>query len=96
MTYRIANKAGDYRHFRSFGMTLRDENGAPLRRAGATKDVTNEIEYQSMLESVLNGMEALIAVTTPGECKVLFLNDAMRECFGIVGSGVGEYCYKLL
>jgi signal transduction histidine kinase/CheY-like chemotaxis protein len=49
-----------------------------------------------MLESVLNGMEALVAVTTPGDCKVLFLNDAIRECFGIQGSGVGEYCYKVL
>jgi diguanylate cyclase (GGDEF)-like protein len=49
-----------------------------------------------MLKSILNGMEALICVCDSESFEILFLNDSIRENFGIESDGVGQYCYKLL
>ena len=51
---------------------------------------------QEMLKSILNGMEALIVVCTPMEGKLLFINDSIREFFGIKGDVEGQLCYKVL
>ncbi len=48
------------------------------------------------LKSILNGMDALIAVCTPEDGRILFLNDSIREFFGIESDGVGQICHKLL
>jgi diguanylate cyclase (GGDEF)-like protein len=54
------------------------------------------VEYEEMLESILNGVDALITVCDPGTFDVLFLNEAIRKRFGIEGSGVGHKCYEIL
>jgi diguanylate cyclase (GGDEF)-like protein len=56
------------------------------------KDAHNE----ETLTSVLNGMDALIAVCDHQNFDVLFLNDAIRKKFNIKHSGIGEKCYKIL
>ncbi len=48
------------------------------------------------LESILNGMDALISVINPENNRILFLNDSIRKHFGIEGDGVGQVCHKLL
>ncbi len=58
--------------------------------------VNTEIDQQEMLRSILNGMEALITVCDAETFDILFLNDAIRENFGIKDDGVGQKCYKLL
>ncbi len=35
------------------------------------------------LKSILNGMDALITVCSPDDGRILFLNDSIREYFGI-------------
>jgi len=49
------------------------------------------------LESILNGIDALIYITVPNTGELLFVNRYMRK---VLGRGdddfVGEYCYKLL
>ncbi|MDR1735825.1 MAG: diguanylate cyclase [Oscillospiraceae bacterium] len=50
----------------------------------------------AMLTSILNGMDALITVCDPETFEILFLNDSIRDFFGIEGDGVGELCYELL
>jgi PAS domain S-box-containing protein len=40
--YQLLRKDGTYRWYRATGATMRDENGAPLRVAGALKDIHDE------------------------------------------------------
>jgi PAS domain S-box-containing protein len=51
--YQLQLKNGDYRWFRSTGETLRDQNGVPLRVAGALKDIHEEKETAIALESLI-------------------------------------------
>ena len=46
---RLKLKSGEYRIFHAFGSTMRDENGVPLRVAGAIKDITEEQEMIAKL-----------------------------------------------
>jgi diguanylate cyclase (GGDEF)-like protein len=55
-----------------------------------------EKNQQSMLKNILNGMEALICVCDSDNFDILFLNDSIRDNFGIKSDGVGQKCYKLL
>ena len=50
LTYRMMLKNGDYRHFHAFGATMRDNNGIPLRVAGADKDITEQQQMQEQLD----------------------------------------------
>ncbi|MDR1753999.1 MAG: response regulator [Eubacterium sp.] len=50
----------------------------------------------SILKNILNGLDNFIAVTVPETGEILFLNDKIRETFGVEGSGVGQFCYKLI
>lgn len=52
--------------------------------------------FNLMLKSILNGMEALICVCDAETFEIFFLNDSIRQNFGIESSGVGQLCYKLL
>ncbi|MDR1836947.1 MAG: hypothetical protein LBQ89_04725, partial [Treponema sp.] len=49
-----------------------------------------------VLGNILNGVDENIYVTVPATGEILFINDRMRRHFNIKGSGIGEYCYKLL
>ncbi|MCL2801365.1 MAG: ATP-binding protein [Treponema sp.] len=40
--YRLMRKNGEYRYYHAFGTTLRDKKGAPLRVAGALRDINEE------------------------------------------------------
>ena len=58
--YRLLKKDGEYAYFRASGETIRDENGNPLRIAGALMDVTEtknmlfEIEKKHMEAEAAN------------------------------------------
>ncbi len=52
--------------------------------------------HQKILENILNGMDALVAVVNPENNHILFLNDSIRKHFAIQGDGVGEVCHVLL
>jgi PAS domain S-box-containing protein len=94
--YRLLTKAGEYRYYRALGNTVRGACGTPLRVMGTLEDITDRVNQQEMLKSILNGMEALVTVCAPEDGRILFLNDSIREFFGIDGNGVGEICHKLL
>jgi len=49
-----------------------------------------------VLGNILNGIDENIYVTVPATGEILFINDRMRHHFNVKGSGIGEYCYKLL
>ncbi len=49
-----------------------------------------------VLQSILNGMDAYLYVTDPETDKILFINDKMREHYGIPEEGVGKICWQVL
>jgi len=63
---------------------------------------TNEANKQKnialkSLESILNGIDALIYITVPETGELLFINNYMKKILGKEGEDlVGEYCYKVL
>ena len=48
---RLMMKNGEYRIFHAFGTTLRDNNGVPIRVAGALEDITDKKKMQETLET---------------------------------------------
>ncbi|MDR2590895.1 MAG: PAS domain-containing protein [Oscillospiraceae bacterium] len=50
--YRLMHKNGNYRHFRALGTTQRDDDGIPLRVAGAVMDVTDKNDRETMLNAL--------------------------------------------
>lgn len=59
-------------------------------------DTLKCIEQPGTMESILNGMDALITVCDPETFQILFINDAIRDYFGIKESSVGKICYEVL
>ena len=49
-----------------------------------------------MMASILNGISTMIYVTDLETDEILFINDYMKQCFGIEGDVVGRPCYKVL
>jgi signal transduction histidine kinase/DNA-binding response OmpR family regulator len=52
--FRIKHKNGNYRYFRSFGKTLRDSRGLPLRVAGAYMDID---EKKQLINELITATE---------------------------------------
>jgi len=108
--YRLKMKTGDYRYFHAFGTTLRNNEGIPLRMAGATLDIdekkkTQEALSQALFESrrilenmlvIFNKSITMIYITDIDTHEILFINDPMKEQFGIKGNVIGQPCYKVL
>ncbi len=55
-------------------------------------DQKNPLSNISILKGILNGMDAFLYVTDPQTDEILFINDKMKEHFGVEGSGIGEIC----
>jgi len=51
---------------------------------------------QNIMQSILNGIDAYIYVTVPDTGEILFINEHMREHFGMEGDLIGQFCYKVL
>ncbi|MCL2792050.1 MAG: transporter substrate-binding domain-containing protein [Spirochaetaceae bacterium] len=58
----------------------------------------NKIKTKSLntLESILNGLEAMIYVSVPDTGEILFVNDYMKQHYNLEGNCVGQICYKVL
>ena len=65
--YRLMLKSGEYKHFRAYGTTLRDDDGAPLRTAGALEDIEEKKQLHDALErreKVLNALNETAVMLT--------------------------------
>jgi len=62
----------------------------------ANAEVRESKQSLNMLTNILNGLEVMIYVTVPDTGEILFMNDHMKEHYGIEGDCVGQICYKIL
>jgi len=49
----------------------------------------------TILENILNNLDAMIYVTEPKTGEILFINNLMKSHFKIEGDCIGKYCYNL-
>ena len=80
LEHRMKMKTGEYRHFHTFGETMRDKNGTPVRVAGAVMDITEKV---CISESLNDTMEDLIlsleTATAASKAKSDFLSNMSHE-----------------
>jgi len=62
----------------------------------AMQKAIEEKNSMSYLRNILNGMDAMIYVTEPATGEILFMNENMKQHYGIIGDSVGQLCYKIL
>ena len=62
--YRLLRKDGIYGHFRAYGATVRDEEGNPLRIAGALQDITEKKLTDIELEGYRTQLEEMVMLKT--------------------------------
>ncbi len=95
--YGMVTKSGEIRYFHAFGETLRDEDGTPLRVAGALEDITERVRQEELLTNILNNLDAIILATVPETGEILFINDKNKAFFGVEDKdGTGIPCFEFL
>ncbi|MCL2800385.1 MAG: ATP-binding protein [Treponema sp.] len=73
---------------------------------GMMKEIqdADEIAHKAITEkntlanigNIMNGLDTMIYVTDPATSEILFMNNTMKEHYGIEGDCVGKLCYKVL
>ena len=53
-------------------------------------------EALNTMKKVLDGLDAIIYVTEPKTGEILFMNNSMRQHYGIDSDVTGQICYKIL
>src|SRR5579859_1089052 len=88
--YRLAHKAGGYRHVEARAMILRGENGHPERVIGTHRDITDWVQAaqrQKQAQAVFNTtLEGLVVTDTDG--AILAVNPAFSAITGHAESAV--------
>ena len=52
--------------------------------------------FTDIMENILNSINSMIYVSVPETGELLFINDHMKEHFGIEGDVIGQICYTVL
>ncbi|MCL2633921.1 MAG: GAF domain-containing protein [Oscillospiraceae bacterium] len=63
------------------------------------KKSADQAEFSQNFEttrSILNNIDAMIYVTVPDTGEILFINEHMKQHYGLKGDIVGQTCYKVL
>jgi signal transduction histidine kinase/CheY-like chemotaxis protein/PAS domain-containing protein/HPt (histidine-containing phosphotransfer) domain-containing protein len=60
----------------------------------AITDINESNQSFSILENILNSLDASIYVVVPHSGEILFVNDYMKEHFSIKDDCIGKLCYK--
>ncbi|MCL1821148.1 MAG: PAS domain-containing protein, partial [Oscillospiraceae bacterium] len=87
--HRLMHKNGKYRYFRTFGTTLRDSEGVPLRVAGALMDIDEQVNAQrEIFESSrkLERREKMLAALN--EMSMTFLSREKESLGDIMNKGL--------
>ena len=75
-----------------YALDIRERKAALAAKQKAL-DAKNAIDY---LSSILNSLEVMVSVTDPKTFKLLFINDYMKQHFGVQGEAIGQVCYKAI
>ncbi|MCL2184824.1 MAG: ATP-binding protein [Treponema sp.] len=65
----------------------------------ADETVQKLTEENIMLENIkeiMDGLELMVFVTDPKTNEILFMNQTMKQYYGVEGDAVGQICYKVL
>ena len=103
-------KNGEHRYFREICESKHDANGNPARNASASMDITESrqltdalnaavLESQKtigIMSTILNSTDAMIYVSDRKTSELLFINEYMKQHFGIEGDIRGQPCYQVL
>jgi signal transduction histidine kinase/CheY-like chemotaxis protein/PAS domain-containing protein/HPt (histidine-containing phosphotransfer) domain-containing protein len=81
------------KHYDDFVLTVYVRDLRELKTA--IKKMNQSKQSLNLLENMMNSINAMIYVAVPHTCKVLFINDAMRNHFNIQDDYEGKICYKL-
>jgi len=81
--YQLLKKNGEYSHFRASGETIRDEDGNPIRVAGALIDISEAMEIQENLR------QARDAAEDANRSKTVFLANMSHEIRTPMNSIIG-------
>ncbi|MDR2542296.1 MAG: response regulator [Treponema sp.] len=80
------------------GMTLEIiDTSVQLNEAVKRAAEADIIKTESLgtMESILNGLEAMIYVSHPETCEILFINDFMKKHYDLEGDCIGKICYEV-
>ena len=58
--------------------------------------IQSTIGYHKNLENILNSINSMIYVSIPESYEILFMNDKMKQHYGITGDVTGKTCYEVL
>ncbi|MDR0272203.1 MAG: response regulator, partial [Clostridiales bacterium] len=88
--HRIMMKNGEYKWFRCFGNTLRNDDGIPLRVAGATEDINERKLLEEALfrrEMILDALNQMSITLLSHENKSFdeVMNTALRKIVTVMG-----------
>jgi len=87
VNYRLKLKNGKYRHFRAFGTTYREEDGTPIRVAGALQDLEEEVRVQEELAY----RDSLLNASNKASSYLFHIRpDTMNECISKSMALIGE------
>jgi len=81
--YRLKTKTGEYRYFNAFGETLRNDDGIPLRTAGALMDITERKTMEQELAKALT--EAQQASKAKGDFLSVMSHEMRTPMNAIIG-----------
>ena len=61
-----------------------------------THKVIEEKKTLANIKDIMNGLDVMIFVTDPKTNEILFMNESMKQHYGITGDPVGDICYRVL
>jgi PAS domain S-box-containing protein len=79
--------------YASIASDITDEKKLETERTEALKAL--KLSNYTM-ENILNGLDSMIYVTIPDTGEILFINETMKQHYGIGYNVIGQLCYKVL
>lgn len=86
LTYRIMNKAGEYKWFFEMANTIRDDKGTPLKVCGSFRDITEmrakeqeSHEQMKKLEVLIAGIKEIVNELTKSNTKLSSISQILLE-----------------
>jgi len=70
-------------------------NGKVVGLLGIIRDITEFKQAMEVTEKILNSTESMIYVNDPKTGEILFINDSMKQHYGIKDDCAGQLCFKV-